>query len=1413
MNPIPLHGPWLLSAVADSSATGSILLSKDVKRYTKFVVTIDSELSNLNVLNFLLLVEVAISEPNSPVLTTATKNILKRFPSWMSMYKDTLDQSTPNLYVPESTSAKVINSIIGENLDLFSREIDSFRLNSYINTADENQLSWIYSSKNVINTFNKIIGNNIELARVDNLVDFYKSKNTDYIFYHDPVNREILTLKNFTSLFAKSENTTSIELVQLPILKFNWFDEFGAMVGLQRLYLESNTSFKVRILDVFQNPNGADIDSFKKVLRRELNLWKAFGATPSSNHLGATPEILEISDIEYSTPYFTADGNPTDKFMGLVEDFNVKYPNNWGYFKFDDALWDYAGIGAQGVGRIKSRYYDDYLNVPYYQPGVGDLSDAKLVISNRDATPKYFSTSIVATGKKKTGTTLSYSPVLMGYQYYGSYEITEYDNPAATVNLTLEFDATPHGGYATPTTFFTSLILYPKNNFGPSSSASPEYNSLEIFDTEGYVSSRHTVLEKNTLKGYKDSTKTTNPTRLNVTKLLNLKVKNGQWNGTTYATPNSNNFTAKFSHRNSTLVSSSSLLSATPNFTQNTQLQYMSSLYTAKQVTKNTATQTSSIRVNDVATPPVDYQIDHSRIVNNIIFPAGATPKYIYVENIKPSGTYGGLSYYSEIDEDVFIPSSPNIVLNYYGSNLSTPISNSKIGNTQVNSSHATANYYFTKIQYPYSGTPNSLTVSTVNTSLYPFKAITWEPFTLTSSTPISGYVDEEGIVNYNAAQGEYTPGHNSDQILVPELTRRSFGLTGSTQFEYFFENINIVDPPSLDVFIWSEQKVVKPFLNRTYVLNTENIPSLLNNAQYTELSIDYPNNSIVESFNQTKNTTVFTNFTTKGRLYDSKLDATIKTGWINIGKHEHYIYAKPVKETFSGKLKTITLSGMPRQGAPILLESASPFTEVAFADEATPREFGFYNTEILKPKFDNSFHLGYKNTYDLSITDGLTGELLFTQLSATPSYISIPTSQHSFVRDRDYSIRYRVKNSYHIDNVLSGSNYYSVITFDSTPSSTMNYSVTYESSIYERSTPVSLNFGQTSSVLEEGYIIMSDIDYAFSTAKVVVSPSYIFDDRKDYLTLSIISVDINGNPKPHQSFSLSSPVLTFASTLLTTNSEGFATTSAVYNSATRITSPLKSTISISGVNHSSNTLAHISSQSSGYSRIEPVNVYSNNKFNSQLIVTANPDRINADGVSSIYVNGILTTGGVPQSNKIVYWKKARDLYSALKTVSYSTSTTTPGSAIVSGIAVTDSNGKFSIGPVVSQSRLTPGYWFIVVESELSTSATSTPTAVVGDAAYWYEAYDNIDYNYASSVVMPDLINYDTEKSLMLYATPSFKVSYYRDDLVVSTHATPRWQPPVWLPLSRYEQYQAGFLGSTPYSVYDYSGLIKDYED
>jgi hypothetical protein len=102
---------------------------------------------------------------------------------------------------------------------------------------------------------------------------------------------------------------------------------------------------------------------------------------------------------------------------------------------------------------------------------------------------------------------------------------------------------------------------------------------------------------------------------------------------------------------------------------------------------------------------------------------------------------------------------------------------------------------------------------------------------------------------------------------------------------------------------------------------------------------------------------------------------------------------------------------------------------------------------------------------------------------------------------------------------------------------------------------------------------------------------------------------------------------------------------------------------------------------------------------------------------------------------------------------------------------------------------------------------------VVGDVVYWLEDYDALNYNYVPSIGIPDLINYDITKTMDMYSTPSFIVSYYNNEIIDINPQSPRWIPPKWFSTSRYTQYQSGLFGATPYYIKDYSLIIKDYEE
>jgi hypothetical protein len=417
-------GPWLKSSL--SGDTNAIFI-RNAKPYAKVELEIYAEEIDINQLGLVFYLEIGIYDPISPAISNSVRNILKRFPSWTALFEDSIADATPSLATPESTGGLFLNALVGENLDYISGQIDLYGINAYINSADIDQLAWCYVSYNVPANINAIVGDDMPLSRVSSLLNFFSSRSTDYVFYYNPVDRQLITMRNFSVL-----RINDITYGQDPLNIYNDFDEFGARVSLPRLNLESNSNYKKRILDVAKNIPGVSMDAYKKTLRRELDLWRAYGATPDSDYSGATPEILEISDIESSTDYFSEDGKPLPAFKELVENLNIKYPSNLGYVNWGDGVWDYAGALGEGISRIAA-IYDTDANLPaaYYQPGVGDFDDAKLMIDPVESATVSFSGHIEIGGTKITSTpSYVYSPVDIHYSWYLNYTRTVSDYEA-----------------------------------------------------------------------------------------------------------------------------------------------------------------------------------------------------------------------------------------------------------------------------------------------------------------------------------------------------------------------------------------------------------------------------------------------------------------------------------------------------------------------------------------------------------------------------------------------------------------------------------------------------------------------------------------------------------------------------------------------------------------------------------------------------------------------------------------------------------------------------------------------------------------------------------------------------------------------------------------------------------------------
>jgi hypothetical protein len=406
-------------------------------RYGRIVLDLTSE-KDLSSISFDLYVKVLIDKPVITPLYDRTVSILRKFPEWMEIRRDSEPSATPSLATPTTLAGSFINAVAGEWLDDLINDVGYLQLQSFIETSDVAQLDWVYITNGIPDKIVQVIGDGTILSRAFDTIEFSKSKEDDDLFYLDQSTNTIYVRKYY-QILTIDDTRFNQSLSQV----WNWFDEHGLSVDLERHTGETNDSFKKRILDVYKNKPGVGLEAFKLALRRELNLWLYEGATPDSAFLGATPEVLEMSDILSDPLHVTPDGLPTDKLVSLIDYMAATYPTTWGYFKWDQAYWDIDGEGSKGYGVLPYRYDPDPLADSDTQSGVGDDMDLFLYAPDAITGPREFDLSVTARGFTKTHVD-DYLPIEMAIDVFGRAEKTVYVVPEE--DFWLNFKATMEDG-------------------------------------------------------------------------------------------------------------------------------------------------------------------------------------------------------------------------------------------------------------------------------------------------------------------------------------------------------------------------------------------------------------------------------------------------------------------------------------------------------------------------------------------------------------------------------------------------------------------------------------------------------------------------------------------------------------------------------------------------------------------------------------------------------------------------------------------------------------------------------------------------------------------------------------------------------------------------------------------------------
>ena len=967
------------------------------------------------------------------------------------------------------------------------------------------------------------------------------------------------------------------------------------------------------------------------------------------------------------------------------------------------------------------------------------------------------------------------------------------------VGLTYEIQTKVHGQYPTPTTFYANLNylsrddFYVGNRFLASHPSSPEYNLIRVFNDDGYTVSSLTFRDKQYNNVYYNTVASPNINSINFSDVSSVKIvfSNGGWNYVSSSYDKSlptANYRASFTKSTPSTVyyvqpeyASQAVLSS-PSFTyKDANIKIGSTVYATKSELSETQKIKSALVLNNsndlTSTGVQNYILYTNTLLDKLVYPLDATPVSLYIDTIKPStipyfnGTefinniYGGVTIDPYDGQRYLVPSSPNIVYNKYNS------LGEKIDSQQ----------YFDSVIIDYYATPSYMIIESATSSYYPITYPIYKSFDL-STTPgiFSGYIDSLDNVYKNNEEIGNTFFNSDDFLSKIYISKKSFNLDDN--IEYNIKDVQIIsDTKFINAFVTNKDELISD-TDTAFRANAVNSFDLRIKKDPQEIAVNKP---------------------------------AIHTGWIYENNKEYYAYSDPITESATGRFFSLKLQNTPRSGAPIIVKvGENEYRNAVISNSATPDLASFINLETVYGNKNNALYLAYENIDQITVQDSHTGIVMFKDLDSATGYTECFSDATPSVEGRAYYVEYRLKDSWHVDkNVYNSSTdqYESFIYFSSTPNTNQVYAITYENSLNDNTLPIDLSISPSVNPIDEGYVYMSTKDYDFSTAELKLSPSNISNSKDDLMYLTVISYDSNNNFKPGQTFKISGSLISATPQYVTTNDNGLA--SAIIRYAYTGNEYYESgSIEVSGVG-STTPNGSVNSSSQNYSKSIPFNI--NIKQPSILKVKAIPSSliINSGEDASISINGQMYWKGQPwQKSMPVAWNKARtlvDLFAA--TPDY--------------ISYTNSEGFFSISNVATaQDTATPGYWFarvsvnnpdyveqlLVEDGEIVSAQDLT---ISGDIIYWYESYDTVQYSEEALTPLPNIYTSNKQQNSNIISTPNFVYKHSDSNTIIYNNSTPNWRPPRWVPLSRFDQYQMGILGSTPNTISNYDALHPDYEE
>lgn len=333
-----------------------------------------------------------------PELNGFTKRMQSMLPQWMKMARD-----------PESVGAQFLN-VFGLEFEDIRNYLDQVSNNQYIDSADLSQVDITYKVPVVITDNDGVVKvasmtgmkdfvtYNVKI--VSTLREFYSAELEDNVaivdtqqalIYVRPANSLIVAnkLQPYDSMTVNSATHYDMTLHHV----WNAFDEFGLLLGIQRLYGERNAEFKSRILDVFKNPGNSTKQGMINALARELGI--------ESTEI----KVNELTDPAFKGTLLNSDGSASPKLISYAQRINSTLGFTWDSMSWDEAYWksiEEANLGLDYLPHVwdvaLDRWSDEMI-----QNGIGDEDDLLVRAPEEQSNTRTFKHTVGVRGVIKDG--------------------------------------------------------------------------------------------------------------------------------------------------------------------------------------------------------------------------------------------------------------------------------------------------------------------------------------------------------------------------------------------------------------------------------------------------------------------------------------------------------------------------------------------------------------------------------------------------------------------------------------------------------------------------------------------------------------------------------------------------------------------------------------------------------------------------------------------------------------------------------------------------------------------------------------------------------------------------------------------------------------------------------------------------